>query len=53
VFPYHFADSVRASEETYTYLKTKLVELGFQPVRESQTGGGKKKEEEPFVGGDY
>ena len=52
VFPYHFADSVRASEETYTYLKTKLVELGFQPVRESQTGG-KKKEEEPFVGGDY
>ena len=53
VFPYHFADSVRTSEETYTYLKAKLVELGFQPVRESQTGGGKKKEEQQFVGGDY
>ena len=54
VFPFHFADSVRTSEETYTYLKSKLVELGFQPVRETptQTGGGKKKEE-AFVGGDY
>jgi hypothetical protein len=53
VFPYHFADSVRTSEETYTYLKTKLVELGFQPVRESQSGGGKKTKEKEFVGGDY
>jgi DNA-directed RNA polymerase subunit E'/Rpb7 len=52
VFPYHFADSVRTSEETYAHLKTKLVELGFQPVREAQSGGGKKKEE-TFVGGDY
>ena len=53
VFPYHFVESVRTSEETYTYLKTKLVELGFQPVRESQTGGAKKKKEDAFVGGDY
>jgi len=54
VFPYQFAESVRTSEETYTYLKSKLVELGFQPVRETQpqAGGGKKKEE-AFVGGDY
>jgi len=52
VFPYEFADSVRASEETYTYLKSKLTELGFQPVREKQAGGGKPKQEE-WVGGDY
>jgi hypothetical protein len=51
VFPYEFADSVRSSEETYTYLKSKLTELGFQPVREKQTGGAKPKEEE-WVG-DY
>ena len=52
VFPYEFADSVRASEETYTYLKSKLTELGFQPVREKQTGG-KAKEMEEDVMGDY
>jgi hypothetical protein len=51
VFPYHFADSVRTSEETYTYLKSKLVELGFQPVRESQSSGKKEKVDE--FAGDY
>jgi hypothetical protein len=53
VFPYQFAESVRTSEETYSYLKSKLVELGFQPVRETQPQTGGKKKEEPFVGGDY
>jgi len=52
VFPYHFADSVRTtSDETYEYLKTKLGELGFQPVQATkQSGGGKEEEDEV---GDY
>ena len=52
VFPYHFADSVsETSDDTYDYLKTKLGELGFQPVQK-QSGGGKKEEKEPEFG-DY
>jgi hypothetical protein len=50
VFPLNFADSIQTSEETYQYLKSKLVELGFQPVR-PQKGGAKK--EESFEVGDY
>jgi len=55
VFPYKFADSVGASsEETYEYLRSKLGELGFQPVQTKQKGGKKgdeEDEEEEF--GDY
>lgn len=53
VFPLKFADSVRHSAETYHYLKTKLAELGFQPVMEQPQSGGGKKKEEMLEFGDY